>query len=154
MTHDQIRAELSELRDEEVSPARRDELTRHVAECDSCRAELRDWTRLSAAFLRPAAKPTDAETERFVRSVMARLPDVEPARPSFWESLRAVGWMTPALGFASAALVLSFLPDRSRASAAAEPMFIADGQDVALAAAVPGGAPGFGEAVGLGDDAR
>jgi anti-sigma factor RsiW len=156
MRHEDIRAELSELRDGELPPARREELRRHVEGCAACRAELRDWERLAKAFLRRPPAPEPAEAARFVRAVMAHLAELEEPRPTLWERLTAGGsWLTPALGLASAALALSFLPFGRRASAAAaEPLFIADGQEVALAPALAGRALGVEDAVGLADDDR
>jgi hypothetical protein len=58
------------------------------------------------------------------------------------------------LGLASAALLLSFLPYWSPSNSASEPVFVADGQEVALAPAAFGRVGGVGEAVGLADEAR
>jgi anti-sigma factor RsiW len=155
MNHEQIRSELSELRDGELPESRRAELSRHAAECASCRAELADWERLTRAFLRPVPAPTAFETERFVRSVMAKLPEAETARPSLWALLTGAPLLTPALGLASVALALSFVPFGSRASARAvvAPLFVADGQEIALAPA-PALRAGVSEAVGVPDESR
>jgi anti-sigma factor RsiW len=154
MNHDEIRAELSELRDGELSPGRREAVGRHVEACAFCRAEMRDWERLSKALLRRPAAPTPQETARFVRSVMSRLPQPRPARPSFWEMPGSAGWLTPALGLASAALVLSFMPYATAARSAAAPVFVADGQEVSLSPAASGRVADVGEAVGVPDEAR
>jgi anti-sigma factor RsiW len=153
MTHEEIRAELSEYRDGELSPARREALARHVSDCASCRGELRDWEVLAKAFLRRPPEPTRAQTERCVSGVLSRLP---PPRATLWELLSGGPWLTPALGLASAALVLSFLPYGSRPSvpSASEPVFVAEGQEIALASAAPGRAEGVEEAVGLADEGR
>lgn len=155
MNHEQSRSELSELRDGELPESRRAALSRHAAECSSCRAELADWERLTRAFLRPVPAPTSVETERFVNSVMARLPQPETERLSLWALLTGTPLLTPALGLASVALVLSFLPLGSRASAATAvaPLFVADGQEIALASA-PAARAGVSEAVGVPDESR
>lgn len=89
----------------------------------------KDWERLRAAFLRRPAPPSPAETERFVSRVMARLP--EDAVDAPWFDLR---WLTPALAFAAAALLLSFtLPAREEEPSTA----------LLVAAAGPGPAAGW-----------
>jgi len=152
MSHEAFRALLSEFRDEALPAARRQEVAAHVADCASCRAELRDWDRLANAFLRRPIEPAAGETERFVRAVMARLPEPEPARVPFWETLSAA-WLVPAFGAACAALLLSFAPSGPR-YASAEPLFVADGQDVVIAPAARPASSGLDETLGLGDDAQ
>ncbi|NNN06793.1 MAG: hypothetical protein HKL90_12915 [Elusimicrobia bacterium] len=144
-----MRPALSALRDGELDAPSRKALERHVETCSDCRAELRAWERATRAFLRRSARPTSAETERCVRAVMARLA-APAATASWWEILVSTPWLTPALGLASAALVLSFLPYSSLA--ALEPVFVAQGYEVSLTPARRIPPAGVAEAVGLDDD--
>ncbi|MDE2141059.1 MAG: zf-HC2 domain-containing protein [Elusimicrobia bacterium] len=106
MEHERIAGKLSEYRDGALSPAERDEVSRHLSGCADCAAELADWGALSAAFLRRPAPPAPFQTEAFVSRVMARLP-AESAEP-FARLLSR--WLAPALGLGFAALAFSFSP--------------------------------------------
>ncbi len=151
MDHDKMRSALSALRDGELDGPAKKTVARHVEACPDCRAELRSWERASRAFLRRPSRPTSAETERCVRSVMARLA-APAASASWWDVLVSSSWLTPALGLASVALVLSFLPYGGLA--ALEPVFVAQGYELSLAPARRVPAAGVAEAVGLSDDVR
>lgn len=151
MDHDKMRSALSALRDGELDAPAKKALERHVETCSDCRAQLRAWERVTRAFLRRPARPTSAETERCVRAVMARL-SAPTASASWWDVLVSSPWLTPALGLASAALVLSFLPYGGLA--ALEPVFVAQGYELSLTPARRIPVAGVAEAVGLSEDDR
>ena len=132
MDHDRMRLALSALRDGALEAPAKMALERHVESCSDCRAELRDWERAARAFLRRPQGPTSAETERCARAVMARLA-AGATTVTWWDVLTSTPWLTPALGLASVALVLSFLPYGGLA--ALEPLFVAQGYELSLAPA-------------------
>jgi hypothetical protein len=61
----------------------------------------KEWKALGKAFFRRPPPVSPAETELFVRRVMARIPS-----PSPWTGR----WLVPALGFSSAMFLLSLIP--------------------------------------------
>ena len=71
---------------------------------DRIRKDLKDWKRLKRAlFKAPAVEPSEA----FVRRVMAALP--QETAEAAWTF---VDWLTPALGFAFASLLLFYARPR------------------------------------------
>ncbi len=148
MNHDKFRDMLSGRRERAVEPGEARDLARHLEQCPECARESAGLALLArAAALRA---PTAAQTERCVARVMARL---DAPRPSLWERWLAVEWLTPALGLATAALALSFLPYASDL-AAYEPVFVAQGREVALSPARRVPPPGVSEVIGLADSSR
>src|SRR5438876_610718 len=68
-----------------------------------------DYERFIQVLFKPAAPPAPAETERFVRGVMARV-EAEAAGSRWLDWLRAP-WLVPALSLGMAALFISIVWD-------------------------------------------
>lgn len=109
MEHEDLKARLSEYLDGELPEGERPAVEAHLAACPSCREEVREWTLLRGRLFRAPARPAAAETEAFVRRLMARLPEEEAGE----EAPLDYRWLVPALGFSFAALLFSFYPLRS-----------------------------------------
>lgn len=100
MNHAELKEKMMAFEDGELSASEKAELETHLAACEDCRGALESWRDAKRAFLSPS-RPSRAETELFVRTVMARVE--EPA----WDWRRA---LAPAFGlaFAAAAVALAY----------------------------------------------
>jgi anti-sigma factor RsiW len=96
---------LEALHDGELKEGERRAVLAHLKECADCRLAHDRWERISRAFFRAPERPSAAETERFVRSVMAGLAESAPVS-AVWGWLQAP-WLIPALGAGVAALLLA-----------------------------------------------
>jgi anti-sigma factor RsiW len=106
MNHDEIAARISDIDDAEIPAAEKAALQAHLSACEACRASLAAWRAARKAFFTPAAPPSRAATENFVRTVMAR---VEAPAPRFdWRAL-----LIPAFGLAAVAAVFAVASPRS-----------------------------------------
>ena len=85
----------------------------HLADCESCSAELASLRTLSALLQESPSPKAPTAPERFVSQVGLRLPR-RPAQPA-WRRVLGLGWrLTPlgllgAMAFAQAALLVSWL---------------------------------------------
>src|SRR5579883_292143 len=101
MNHSELRERIMALDDGELPAAERAELEAHLSGCADCRAALESWKAARLVFF-SREKPTRAETERFVRAVMAKV----EKKPAFsWGSLLAPAF---GLAFAAAAVALAY----------------------------------------------
>ena len=119
MTHDEIKSRLSEFLDGELPEGERRELSSHVARCSDCRGAAQDFRGVGRALFQPLPL---SDSERFVRSVMSRLPEEAPAaRAGFaWNF-----WWVPSLSLGFAAL-LAILALRRESPIGTETLLLAD----------------------------
>ncbi|MFA6030478.1 MAG: zf-HC2 domain-containing protein [Elusimicrobiota bacterium] len=132
MEHDDLKARLSEYLDGELPEAERSAVEAHLTGCPSCREEVREWTLLRGKLFQVPARPAAAETEVFVRRLMARLPEEEAGE----EAPLDYRWLMPALGFSFAALLFSFYPLSSTQADPLSGVLLAD-----AGSAAPSGEP-------------
>lgn len=111
MEHDQAEDLFSDLLDGRLRGEDGRAVEEHLSGCARCRDSLREWERLRSGVFHAPVRPGGIETEAFVRALMARLPaGVEEPEDSLTLDRR---WLVPAMSFAFAALVLSFVPIRA-----------------------------------------
>ena len=114
MEHEKLKDMISDSRDGLLSESERHALDAHLEGCGDCRQTAKRWDGYSKTILRPSSKPSAADSDRFVRLVMARIRQESPAVPSWWKSWSFDAWLVPALsvGVAAAALFIALSPAR------------------------------------------
>lgn len=85
---------LGAYHDGELHGARLHQIEQHLAECDSCQAELKEIRSLSALLREPAANDDFLPTERFIANLALRLPR-RPEPPQSRSALKIGWWLMP-----------------------------------------------------------
>jgi len=140
MDHERFVELMSDSRDGLLSDAERIELDAHLEGCGDCRATRERWEDYSKTILRPSAKRSSADRDRFVRLVMARIRQEDAAAPSWWKAWSFDAWLVPALsvGVAAAALFIALAPARIEGPAPDEAFLLSQCESLAKWCVRPG----------------
>src|SRR5579859_7854206 len=100
MNHDQIRERLFDLYDRPLTQRERRMVEVHLPDCPECRQTFENWQQIShTLFSQPAL--SEAQEDRFVANVMARIQKTSPQPVSWFSRLK---WFMPLVGSSLAAL--------------------------------------------------
>jgi hypothetical protein len=101
MNHDRIKELIFALDDGGLDLRETEEIKNHLHLCIECREMTQGWNRMQPLLQRSRLTP---DSSGFVRRVMARIHDLQDARPAWRTFLRTA---IPVIGFAFAGLCLA-----------------------------------------------
>jgi|GEM_PF-1900754 hypothetical protein len=92
--HESIRLALNACLDGELDAIRQQEVEQHLADCEACRNEYAQLSRL-VALLRAAPAPAFPQAEHFASHLLRRLPARPQAFPARRRFLTPTAWLAP-----------------------------------------------------------